>query len=149
MTTDLQTGSTNTLKKTQILVVEDEIVVASEIKLRLENMGYQVVGIVNNGIAAISKARDLKPDIILMDITLKGDMTGLEATREISSFSDVPIIFVTAHSDKTTLENARAASAHGIFTKPFSDVELKAAIQQALISNVLSRFLETDADADA
>ena len=134
------------LKDTRILIVEDEIVVASEIKLRLEEMGYGVIGIVNNGRDAILKADLYDPDIILMDITLKGRMTGLEATREIAKVSDIPVIFITAHTDKSTLDSARAASSHGIFTKPFSDVELQAAIQQALISKIMKNLLEEDDD---
>ncbi len=136
------------LKDTRILIVEDEIVVASEIKLRLEEMGYGVIGIVNNGRDAIIKADLYDPDIILMDITLKGKMTGLEATQEIAKVSDIPVIFITAHTDKTTLDSARKASTHGIFTKPFSDVELQAAIQQALISKIMKNLLEEDEDED-
>ena len=136
------------INTTRILIVEDEIVVASEIKLRLEAMGYFILGIVNNGRDAILKAEQLDPDIILMDITLKGKMTGLDATREIAKNSDIPVIFITAHTDKTTLDSARATSSHGIFTKPFSDVELQAAIQQALISKVMKNYLIEDEDED-
>lgn len=135
-------------KETRILIVEDEVVVASEIKLRLEAMGYGVIGIVNNGLGAIKKAKLYTPDIILMDITLKGEMTGLEATREIAKFSDIPVIFITAHTDKSTLESAKEASSHGIFTKPFSDIELKVAIQQALISTIMKNFLEAEDSND-
>ena len=134
------------LNHTRILIVEDEIVVASEIKLRLEAMGYTVIGIVNNGRDAIMKAELHEPDVILMDITLKGKMTGLEATREIAKATDIPVIFITAHTDKTTLDSARAAGSHGIFTKPFSDIELQAAIQQAIISKVMKNYLEDDTD---
>jgi len=136
------------LKDTRILIVEDEIVVASEIKLRLETMGYSVLGIVNNGVGAIQKAELLEPDVILMDITLKGKMTGLEATKEISKVSDTPVIFITAHTDKSTLDSAKEASSHGIFTKPFSDIELQAAIQQALISKIMKNYLDIDEGDD-
>ncbi len=129
---------------TTVLIVEDEIVVASEIKLRLEAMGFQVIGIVNNGRDAISVAKENYPDVILMDITLKGKMTGLEATREINRDTDIPVIFITAHTDVPTLDSAREASSHGIFTKPFSDNELMAAIQQATISKLMSSYLEAE-----
>ena len=135
------------LRDTRILIVEDEVVVASEIKLRLEAMGYGVIGIVNNGRDAIQKAEEHDPDIILMDITLKGKMTGLEATREINKNSDIPVIFITAHTDTPTLDSARETTTHGIFTKPFSDIELQAAIQQALISKVMMTYME-DEDED-
>lgn len=129
---------------TEVLIVEDEIVVASEIKLRLEAMGFQVIGIVNNGRDAIAAAKEHYPDVILMDITLKGKMSGLEATREISRETDIPVIFITAHTDTPTLDSARKASSHGIFTKPFSDDELKAAIQQATISKLMTKHLEAE-----
>lgn len=131
-------------KDTRVLIVEDEIVVASEIKLRLEAMGFGVIGIVNNGRDAIQKAELHDPDVILMDITLKGKMTGLEAAREIDRLTDIPVIFITAHTDSSTLDSARAASSHGIFTKPFSDDELHAAIQQASISKVMTNYLDQD-----
>jgi len=127
---------------TQVLIVEDEIVVATEIKLRLEDMGFMVIGIVNNGRDAVQQAIDLYPDVILMDITLKGKMNGLEATRRISQQTDIPVIFITAHTDTPTLDSAREASSHGIFTKPFSDDELKSAIQQATISKVMTSYME-------
>jgi len=129
---------------TRVLIVEDEIVVASEIKLRLQAMGFIVIGIVNNGRDAIAAANEHYPDVILMDITLKGKMDGLEATREINRETDIPVIFITAHTDTPTLDSARAASSHGIFTKPFSDEELMAAIQQATISKVMTEYLEAE-----
>ncbi len=132
------------LKDTRILIVEDEIVIASEIKLRLEALGFGVIGIVNNGLEAIKKAELDEPDVVLMDITLKGKMNGLEAAREIDKITDIPVIFITAHTDRSTLDSAREASSHGIFTKPFSDEELTAAIQQATISKVMTNFLTDD-----
>lgn len=130
---------------TRVLIVEDEIVVASEIKLRLEAMGFMVIGIVNNGRDAILSANENDPDVILMDITLKGNMDGLEATRQINEETGIPVIFITAHTDTPTLDSAREASSHGIFTKPFSDDELKSAIQQATISRLMADNL---ADAE-
>jgi len=132
------------LKDTRILIVEDEIVIASEIKLRLEALGYGVIGIVNNGRDAIKKAELYEPDVVLMDITLKGKMTGLEAAREIDKNSGIPVIFITAHTDRSTLDSARESSSHGIFTKPFSDEELTAAIQQATISKLMTNYLAED-----
>lgn len=136
------------LRDTRVLIVEDEIVVASDIKLRLEAMGYGVMGIVNNGRDAITHANEHYPDVILMDITLKGKMTGLEAAREISRETDIPVIFITAHTDRPTLDSARETSSHGIFTKPFSDDELMAAIQQATISKLMTDYLK-DKDDEA
>jgi CheY-like chemotaxis protein len=76
-------------------------------------------------------------------------MTGLEATREINAVSDIPVIFITAHTDKHTLDSARATTTHGIFTKPFSDIELQAAIQQAIISKVMKSLLDESENSDS
>ena len=130
--------------KVKILIVEDMSIVARDIKLRLEHMGYAIAGTVDNGPDSIKMAELGEPDLILMDITLKGEMTGLEAAREIASFSDVPIIFLTAHSEKEILDSSREISPHGVFTKPFSEKELQAAINQAVISKAMKQYLDGD-----
>ncbi len=129
---------------TKILIVEDMAVVARDIKFRLEYMGYTVVGTVDNGPDSIKMAELGEPDIILMDITLKGEMDGFEAAREIAAISNVPVIFLTAHTDQSTLDSGREISSHGIFTKPFSEEELNTAIQQAMISNAIKQQIDKD-----
>ena len=88
---------------TKILVVEDESIIAADIKNKLEDLGYIVSRIVSNGKDAIKSVSELDIDLILMDIVLKGDMDGIEAAGEIKKYMDIPIVYLTAHSDKKTI----------------------------------------------
>ncbi|HWQ66301.1 MAG TPA: response regulator [Methanospirillum sp.] len=116
----------------RILIVEDEMIISMEIKQKLIEMGYVVVGQAITGESAIQKAGDTKPDLILMDIRLKGEMDGIVAAKRIMDLYDVPIIFLTAHSDKATLERAIAVSPSGYLLKPFKERELMTNIEMSL-----------------
>jgi CheY-like chemotaxis protein len=96
-----------------ILIVEDEQIVATELKGRLHSLGYRVVGAASTGPEAITKTENLNPDLILMDIRLRGEMDGIETAGRILASRDVPIVFVTAHADEATLERAKV-TAHGV-----------------------------------
>ena len=95
------------MKKIKILIVEDEIVIAADIKQKLERYGFVVPAIVSTGKAAINKSQTLKPDLILMDIVLKGQMTGIEAAEKIKKLRDIPIVYLTAYADMKTLEKVK------------------------------------------
>ena len=95
------------MDKIKILVVEDEIIVAMELKQQLETMGYEVVGTAASGKEAIEVALEKNPDVILMDIMLKGEMDGIEAAEKIHNYQDTHIIYTTAYSDKEILERAK------------------------------------------
>lgn len=116
----------------KILVVEDEMIISMEIKQKLHAMGYIVTGQAITGESAIQKAGETQPDIILMDIRLKGDMDGISAAKRIMELYDLPIIFLTAHSDKATLERAIAVSPSGYLLKPFKERELMTNIEMSL-----------------
>ncbi len=116
----------------KILIVEDERIIASGIKKNLETMGYTVVDIASTGPQAISKSEIYKPDLVLMDIVLKGEMNGIEAALEITNRFNVPIIYLTAYADDEILEKAMITEPYGYLIKPFSDAELKANIEMAL-----------------
>jgi PAS domain S-box-containing protein len=116
----------------KILIVEDEMLISMEIKQKLHSMGYAVVGQVISGESAIQKAGEEKPDLILMDIRLKGEMDGITAAKKIMELYDIPIIFLTAHSDKATLERAIAISPSGYLLKPFKGRELMTNIEMSL-----------------
>ncbi len=120
------------MTKAQVMVVEDEGLVALEIKEGLEKMGYSVPDVVSNGNDAISKALTEQPDLVLMDIRLDGPMDGIEAARQIRENFFVPVIFLTAHSDEDTLKRARLAESYGYLLKPYEDRSLNAAIEMAL-----------------
>ncbi|NLW75127.1 MAG: response regulator, partial [Methanomicrobiales archaeon] len=102
----------------KILIVEDEMIISMEIKQKLRGMGYEVVGQAITGESAILKAGEKNPDLVLMDIRLKGEMDGITAAKRIIELYDLPIIFLTAHSDKATLERAIAVSPSGYLLKP-------------------------------
>ncbi|MEA1984523.1 MAG: response regulator [Euryarchaeota archaeon] len=120
------------MKDTTILVVEDEAIVAMSIKKALEKDGYSVSSIATSGEEAIKKADLLYPDLVLMDILLKGDMDGIEAAGTIREKFDIPIIYLTAHTDEETLERAKATQPYGYISKPFKEEDLRANIEIAL-----------------
>ncbi|MCP4756058.1 MAG: hybrid sensor histidine kinase/response regulator [Proteobacteria bacterium] len=116
----------------RILIVEDEVVVAMEIQSNLERLGYSVIGKVDTGEKAIERAADEKPDIILMDIRLKGDMDGIEAANRIRSNLAVPIVFLTAYAEEDKLERAKLTLPYGYLLKPVQDRDLKVSIEMAV-----------------
>jgi len=118
--------------RARILVVEDERIVALDVQRRLEAMGYEVLALVSSGEKAIQIAVEMQPDLILMDIKLKGAMDGIEAVRRILSARTVPIIYLTAFGDKRTLDQAEASSPIGILLKPFAEEELRTLVTVAL-----------------
>ncbi|MBL8968231.1 MAG: response regulator [Spirochaetaceae bacterium] len=115
-----------------ILIVEDENIVALDMKMRLEALGYAVAGVVDTGPAALEAMVASPPDLVLMDIKLKGEVDGIETARIARERVEVPIIFVTAFTDEKTLERAKLASPYGYIVKPFHERELRIAIELAL-----------------
>lgn len=120
------------MAKSRILVVEDEAIVAMGIKQKLEELGHQVVDIAYNGEDAVQIAHETEPDLILMDIVLKGDIDGIEAAAKIRNLLDIPVIYLTAYSDEEVLERARMTEPYGYIIKPFKKSELNANIEMAL-----------------
>ena len=116
----------------RIMIVEDESIVAMGVKHKLEDLGYKVVGIEATGEGAVETALKTKPDIILMDIVLKGDMDGIEAAQQIHTRLDTPIIYVSAYSDEEVLRRARITEPYGYILKPFKKSEVNANIQMAI-----------------
>jgi len=116
----------------KILIVEDEILVATDIEESLESLGYEVQNSVATGLDAIAEVEKSLPDLILMDINLKGDMTGIEAAKAISNNHNVPIIYLTANADMSTINQAKVALPYGYIIKPFTDKDLQTNIEIAL-----------------
>jgi two-component system cell cycle sensor histidine kinase/response regulator CckA len=125
----------------RILVVEDERLLAEELRERLESIGATVVGSVVSGEQAIATAEQLRPDLVLMDIRLKGEMDGIEAATRIIRTVGTPIVFLTAHSDHNTVERAKAASPYGYILKPLQEHELRVTLSLALHRCRLEREL--------
>ncbi len=130
-----------------ILVAEDENIVSRDIQVRLSGMGYVVCGAVRTGKEAVKMAADLQPDLVLMDITLHGPMSGTDAAERISQRSDVPIVYLTAYSDKETLARAKVTRPYGYVLKPFDDRDLHTAIEMALDRARMERKLKAAEDA--
>lgn len=120
------------MKGANILVVEDENIVALSIKNKLELMGYSVVGTASSGEDAVIKADLFYPDLVLMDVMLRGEMDGIDAAGKIREKFDIPVIFLTAYTDDSTLERAKLAEPYGYISKPFKEQDLKSNIEMAL-----------------
>ena len=116
----------------RILVVEDEHIVAMGIKKMLKSLGYQVTGIASTGEDAISKAESTFPDLVLMDIMLKGNIDGIETAREIITRFDLPVVYLSAYSDSKILERAKQTGPFGYIVKPFEEKDLHSSIEMAL-----------------
>lgn len=129
------------LMRTKILIVEDESITAMDLENILQRLGYEVVGISSRGDEAIQNVDKLRPDLVLMDITLKGDMDGIEATWKIQTHFDIPVIYLTAYSDFNTLKRAKSTKPYGFLTKPVNPDGLQASIETALYNYDLDKRL--------
>lgn len=130
------------MAETRILVVEDEIIIAEDIRSSLVNMGYVVPSIVSSGEMAIEKAEKDNPDLVLMDIILKGGIDGIAAADQIRSRFNIPVVYLTAHGDDNTLEKAKITEPFGYIIKPFKERELQITIELALIKNKMEKKLK-------
>ncbi len=119
-------------QKVKILIVEDESIVAIDLKKTLENWGYEVSDIVRSGEIAVRTAVATKPDLILMDIMLEGEMTGIEAARKIRDQQDIPVIYLTAYANQSTLSQAKLTQPVGYILKPFDEKNLVSTIEMAI-----------------
>ena len=118
--------------KARVMVVEDEALVAAAIGTCLNNLGHQVAASASSGEEAVRKALALDPDLILMDIRLKGKLDGVEAAHRINEALHTPVIYLTAHTDDETLLRARLTEPYGFILKPFDEKSLKAVIEMTL-----------------
>ena len=113
----------------KILVVEDEMIIAAKIAMQLTNLGYEVTGILPRGEEAISQLEDNRPDIILLDINLKGKIDGIETAKQIHLVADIPIIYLTANTDEATFNRAKPTRPYAFISKPFKQLDLQRAIE--------------------
>jgi len=123
----------------RILIVEDEAIVADEIKARLVNLGYKVAGMTMTGEDAVKIAFETYPDLILMDIRLKGEMDGIKAASMIRERMDVPIVYLTAYADDETLGRAKVSEPFGYIMKPFQERDLHTTIEISLYRHRMER----------
>jgi len=120
------------MAQTNVLVVEDESIVSKDIQHSLKKLGYNVVGAAATGEQAVKLAVETQPDIILMDIMLKGEMNGIEAATQIRTETNIPVIFLTAYADESTLNKAKVTQPYGYIIKPFKEIDIHTSIEMAL-----------------
>jgi PAS domain S-box-containing protein len=130
------------LEQARIMVVEDEGIIAQDIKNCLENLGYEVPDVVFTGHDAIERAGILRPDLILMDIVLKGDIDGIETAAEIRKKYNIPIVYLTAYEDDKTLKRAKITEPLGYILKPFEERYLRSSIEMALYKHKMENKLK-------
>jgi CheY-like chemotaxis protein len=130
------------MKGNKIMVVEDESIIAEDIRMSLINNGYVVPSVVSMGETAIEKVKEDKPDLILMDIMLAGKMDGIETATMIHSKFNIPVIYLTAYSDDKILERAKITGPFGYLIKPFKDRELYVAVEMSLYKHKLEMELK-------
>ncbi|MCJ7617786.1 MAG: response regulator [Desulfobacterales bacterium] len=126
----------------QVLVVEDEVIIAKDIQDMLKKLGYDVSAAASSGEEAIKRVAETLPDLVLMDIVLEGDMDGVAAAEHIRYHFDIPVVYLTAYSDDTTLQRAKITEPYGYILKPFQKKELYTTIEMALYKHKMERKLK-------
>ena len=120
------------MSNTRILLVEDDDIIAKVADWRLKNLGYEVCGRATSAAEAMELVVREKPDLVFMDINIRGDVDGIETAKMIKKGFNIPVIYVTSHSDGPTLERAKATQPDGFIVKPFDDNDLRVAIELAM-----------------
>lgn len=122
------------MEKKSIMIVEDEGIIALDIKRRLEKLGYEVATVVDSGEKAIEQVLKVKPDLILMDIVLKGKLSGMDASISIGQFLNIPIIYITSIFDEDYKDRCSCSNLkYDFLIKPFNHEDLKSKVEQALL----------------
>jgi CheY-like chemotaxis protein len=125
-------GEVKIMPKPQILIVEDEVITAMELRSRLENAGYTVSAIVSSAEDAIAGLSSYRPDLVLMDIRLRGDMDGIQAAEAIRRRYDIAVVYLTAYADEETSQRAEATHPYGYIYKPFEEQDIYTTVERAL-----------------
>lgn len=125
----------------RILIVEDEAIVALDLRRRLSSLGYEIVDVTAQGEIAVEIARKVRPDLTLMDIRLRGEMDGIKAANFIRTELNLPVVYLTAHADDATVDRARVTEPFGYILKPFDERELRTVIEMALYKHEAERKL--------
>jgi DNA-binding LytR/AlgR family response regulator len=134
------------MEKLNIFIVEDESIVAKDIQNSLTKLGYNVVGSANNGVDAIERITELMPDLILMDIMIKGPLTGIDVSEKIKESINIPVIFLTAYADEGTLSRAKITEPYGYILKPFKEIDLHSTIEMAIYKHQKDAALQKERD---
>ena len=127
---------------TPILIVEDDAIIAENIRRKLASAGNIIPDLVMSGEEAIEKVGEIRPDLVLMDIGLSGKIDGVEAARQIRNRFDIPVVYLTAHTDEATLQRAKLTEPFGYVSKPFEISELRSIIETSLYKHQLEQKLK-------
>lgn len=130
------------MAKERIFIVEDERIVAEDLKRMLERLGYEVAGTAASGEEAIKKVAAAQPALVLMDIRIQGPMDGVEVAEHLYTHFDIPVSYLTAYADETTLDRAKATMPFGYILKPFEERHLQTTIEMALFRHKMDRMLK-------
>jgi len=130
------------MEKAQILIVENDRIVAKDIENSLKDLGFDVCASVPSGEEALEETEGQRPDLVLMDIMLEGEMNGIEAAGQIRSRFDIPVVYLTAYADEEILEKAKVTEPFGYIIKPFKERELNTAIEIALYKHKMEKKLK-------
>ena len=131
---------------TSVYIVEDESIVAKDIQNSLKKLGYNVLGISNNGADAIKQILYLEPNIVLMDIMIKGSLTGIDVAETIKKEYNIPVIYLTAYADENTLAKAKITEPYGYILKPFKEIDLHSTIEMAIYKHKKDTELQKERD---
>jgi DNA-binding LytR/AlgR family response regulator len=131
----------------RILIVEDDMIIAANLSMQLTQLGYEVTGIESRGEEAVVHAKVNTPDIILMDIQLKGALNGIETARQIQQYTQIPIIYITANSDELTFNKAKETNPYAFISKPFNKLDLERTIALAVQRYESLQPLQPQSDA--
>jgi len=134
------------MASSKVLIVEDNRIVAEDLQTSLKKMGFDVVGIVSEGSETLSSVKEKMPDLVLMDIVLRGEMDGIATAEQIKGRFNVPVVYLTAHSEDVVFERAKSTDPFGYLLKPFSERELDIAVQMALYKHKLEKQLKASKD---
>src|SRR6218665_1518222 len=130
------------MSKAGILIVEDSFIVAYHLQATLESEGYTVLNRCDSAEAALQFVESSRPDLVLMDIMLSGHMDGIEAASVLKSTYNVPVVYITALTDKNTIGRAKVTEPYGFLTKPFEDREIFTVIEMALYKHDIESRLK-------
>ncbi|MBT3259884.1 MAG: GAF domain-containing protein, partial [Deltaproteobacteria bacterium] len=136
------------MEKARIFIVEDEAIVAKDIEISLKNLGFAVSGTAFSGEKAIINIGENRPDLVLMDIMLKGEMNGIDAASQIKARFNIPVIYLTAHADEEMLQSAKLTEPFGYIIKPFEERELGSTIDIALYRHKMEIKVKWDSDVN-
>lgn len=134
------------MSKINILIVEDEAIVARDIQQSLRKSGYNVTEIVASGEMALKSIAEFQPDLIMLDIMLKGSMSGVDVSEVVKKNYNIPVIFLTAYADQSTLERAKVTEPFGYIIKPFKEIDLHTTIEMALYKHKKILDIKTERD---